>query len=89
MKGYFQTYREFTKTNNWWRKSLGKEKNHKVVIAIYYPFSIVGVAIIYLFLFWAIAMLKDSSKVSYRNSRKYKKVIKEGILFDTVEYHER
>lgn len=28
-------------------------------------------------------------KYPYRYNNKYKKVIKEGILFDTVEYHEK
>jgi preprotein translocase subunit SecF len=51
MKGYFQTYRKFTETNNSRRESLGKEKNHKVVIAIYYLFLLIRVAIIYLFAF--------------------------------------
>lgn len=35
------------------------------------------------------AHVSEKRKYPYRNNPQYKKVIKEGILFDTVEYHER
>lgn len=44
------------------------------------------------FAFMVVGFLKaivDKSKENERHSKKYRKVIKEGILWDSVEYHER
>jgi|GEM_PF-6268879 len=35
------TFKEFTQLNNWWRKIQKKEKQHKVILALYYPFAII------------------------------------------------
>jgi hypothetical protein len=84
----YPTFKEFRQFNDNWRKSQKREPQHKFLVATYYPFAILGIT----FLFILLAMLigsVESSKRSYRYSGKYKKVIKEGVLFDTVEYHER
>ncbi len=90
MKDFFPTYNEFRTFNNKWRQHFNKERQHKFVIAFYYPFAILGLCFLYAIFFWAVESVKgSSSKNNYRRSSKYKKVIKEGLFFDTVEYHER
>ena len=89
MKNMFPTFNEFRKFNNSWRESQKKEHQHKYVVAFYYPFALIGLCLLYGAFFWVIAAVKSSSKYSYRRSDKYRKVIKEGIFWDSVEYHER
>jgi len=90
MKGIFPTYNEFKSFNDDWRKHLNKEPQHKFIVGFYYPFAILGLLLVYGFLFGAISSAKERSRKSYhKNPEKYRKVIKEGIFFDTVEYHER
>ncbi len=90
MKKVFPTYKEFSRFNDCYRLKINKKpRNPKWLKVIYYPFALIGLGLLYLCFFWLIAMVKSSSRTSYRSSGKYRKVIKEGILFDTVEYHER
>ncbi len=91
MKKYFPTYEQFLDFNNDWRKSQKKEHQHKALIALYYPFALIVLCLLYVFIFCIFSKLQSSSYSSkgYRNSDRYRKVIKEGVFYDSVEYHER
>jgi putative salt-induced outer membrane protein YdiY len=86
---YFQTFNEFRRFNNSWRESQKKEHQHKYIVAFYYPFALIGLCLLYGAFFWFIASTRSRSRYSYRTSDKYRKVIKEGIFWDTVEYQEK
>jgi len=67
-----------------------KPINSKRKKYFYFPFVWIGIT------FFGVAILliakyvsSEVSRKPYRYSDKYKKVIKEGIFFDTVEYHEK
>jgi hypothetical protein len=88
MKAY-PTYREFTKClycMQTKRKLIPKWKK-----VIYYGLGLILITFLWLSFYMFLAMLKgsrSSNSVRYPSS-KYKKVIKEGLLWDTYEYHER
>lgn len=85
----FPTYREFSKWHDGYMlKFIKKPRRQKWIKKIYYPFALLGLCIIYSAFFWLFVMVFSAKKRSYRYSNKYKKVIKEGVFFDTVEYHE-
>ena len=88
------TYSEFSKFNDGWMvKYRNKPKNKKWFKIVCYPFALIGWSIILILFYSFISMVvnssRNASRYNYRTDNKYKKVIKEGILFDTVEYHER
>ncbi len=58
-------------------------KQHRVVTAILFPF------VAFSFWFFALAVIGSVDRREYRNNPKYRKVIKEGVVFTTTEYHER
>lgn len=47
MKNMFPTFNEFRKINNTWRESQKKEHQHKYVVALYYPFALIGLCLLY------------------------------------------
>ncbi len=84
----FPTYQEFKSLHNDYRESRKKEHLNPTIVAICYPFFIISL----LLLLGALAFLfssSSSSNNSHKSSRKYKKVVKEGLFWDSVEYHER
>lgn len=88
------SFNEFSRLNDYYRlKIRHKPRNKTWVKLIYYPVFIIVSLLLYAVLFFLIESFKDtlrrSKKYSYRTSTNYKKVIKEGVLFDTVEYHEK
>ena len=88
MRFHLPTFNEFVQFNNSLRERSKKKHQHKILIALYYPFVLMLICLFY----WVISTIntKRKSKLEdYRSSDKYKKVIKEGIFFDTIEYHER
>jgi hypothetical protein len=93
MKDMFLTFNEFRKFNNEWRESQKKEHQHKYIVALYYPFALIGLCLFYgaiiCICVYVYQLIIRERKYSYRNSDKYRKVIKEGIFWDRVEYHER
>lgn len=89
MKNRFPTFNEFRKFNNKWREFNKKEHQHKYLVAFYYPFALIGLLLLYSAFLGLLNKTKEKVKYSYRNSNKYRKVIKEGILWDSTEYHER
>lgn len=54
---------------------------HLLIVAVAYVFGLV--------LLFAIASLVAKAKSEERLSRRYRKVIKKGLLWDSIEYHER
>ncbi len=84
------TYKEFSKFNDMFMLNvMEKPLNKKWVKIIYYPFAIIGLVATYSVIYLLIDASAHSDRTSYKRSDKYRKVIKEGILFDTIEYHER
>lgn len=87
MKPTFRTYRCLYEK----KSTLGT-----AILFIKYCIYLVGVAFVWIFFFILASMVlasiksavNNKSKYSHRNSEKFKKVIKEGVFFDTVEYHE-
>lgn len=90
MKDLFPTYKEFSRCNDYYRlKFKRRPRNPKWLKVAYYPFALLGLLLLYGVFSWAIALVKEQQRYSYRHDSKYRKVIKEGIFFDTTEYHER
>lgn len=90
MDKLFPSYKKFSRYNDWYRLKINKKpRNPKWLKVTYYPFALIGLCLLYGAFFWLIVMVRSSNRTSYRTSDKYRKVIKEGILFDTVEYHEK
>ena len=86
----YPTFKEFCQCNDYWRLKINKKpRNKKWVKIIYYPFALIILTFLFISLFIIIGSIKSGSAKSYRHSGKYKKVIKEGILWDSIEYHER
>lgn len=83
------TFKEFVDNNNRYRNTVGKEKQPVLLLGIYYPFVVIGILLFLLTIYILVASIIRGSRYSYRNSPKYKKVIKEGLFWDSVEYHER
>ena len=83
MKTLFLTYKDFS-------QYMVISKPLKIIL---YPFAIIFHFLFVLFLlillYSLIKNIENRKHKSYRNSKEYKKVIKEGILFDTIEYHEK
>lgn len=90
MKDLFPTYKEFSRFNDYYLLKVKRQpRNPKWLKAIYYPFALLGLLLIYGVFKWMIDLANEQQQYSYRHDSKYKKVIKEGIFFDTTEYHER
>lgn len=71
-----------------------KSKNQR--LAYYIAYSILRFQFVLIFWIWVLLLIilfypssGGGSRKSYRHSNRYRKVIKEGIFFDSVEYHER
>lgn len=80
---YFPTFKSF-------KTFCGKQKiKTTILVVILYPFALIGLALFYCFLISLALMIKGQNKTSYRTSPNYRKVIKEGLFWDTVEYHEK
>lgn len=87
---YYPTLKEFSRFNDYYRlKIRGKTKNKKWMKIALYLLSLLGLTIAFISFCIILASLHSASRKSYRHSSNYRKVIKEGILWDTVEYHER
>ena len=89
-ENYFPSFKQFSRCNDYYRlKIKRKPRNKKWVKVVYYPFVILGLVLLGISLIVLIITIKSHSGKSYRNSKNYRKVIKEGLLWNTVEYHER
>ncbi len=76
-------YKEFSELHdNTIRK--GQKPRNGVIKFIYFIMIMIFIG----FLIFMIKCMVNDSK-PYRTSSKYKKVIKEGVFFDTIEYHEQ
>lgn len=86
------TYKEWSKHSDSYKKLIKQQPRSSFEKKIMYPFVFVLCFILAIIIFSFInsmkQKLKEAERVSYRTSNKYKKIIKEGIIFDTVEYHE-
>jgi hypothetical protein len=88
MKKILFTYNDFVEFHNHWRQNLGRKPRHKVLLAIYYPFALliftftIGMIVLVL-----TSLIGSARKTSHRS--KYKKVIKEGLFWDTTYYIEK
>ena len=75
-------YKEFSEMHNNTIRKGQKPRSH-IVKVVYF-------GLIMMVLGFIIMMAKSiKTQPSYRRDPKYKKVIKEGVLFDTIEYHEK
>lgn len=67
----------------------GRPKASKIIVKILlFPIFLLFSGMILIAISSAINNIKNSSKVKYP-SDKYKRVIKEGLFWDNIEYHER
>lgn len=80
------TFKEFKQVHDSWREFRKKKPINKFFIILLYPFVLI--CSIFLILL-AVGCIASVSQTNYRRSDKYRKVIKEGLFFDTVEYHEK
>ena len=90
MENIFPTYKDFSRFNDWYRLKVSKKhRNPKWLKVIYYPLALIGVFLFHLFVAWVLALIMDSTRKAYRTSGEYRKVIKEGLFWDSIEYHQR
>jgi len=91
MENFLPTYSEFSKFNDGYRlKHRKKPRNPEWLKKAYYPLALIGMLIGGVFLiFIQNSLRKTHRKPSYKTSPNYRKVIKEGVLWDSVEYHQR
>lgn len=74
------------------RKSANKEPFKGYVVVILYILVLTGLALFGLGIYTFIISMRTDDKranINYKKSQNYRKVIKEGLFFDTIEYHER
>lgn len=84
------TFKEFSKFNDKHRFFFKKKPNSKFIKIVYYVPVLIIMTFVFLILKAIVVAHKENKrKYPYRYDSKYKKVIKEGILFNTVEYHEK
>lgn len=86
------SFNAWSDLSDFWRGRQQKEKRSNVFKFLLYPFYIIsGVILMIMFLSFlkSINSAKKRSEERRELSEKYRKVIKEGVLFKTVEYHER
>ena len=91
MENFLPTYSEFSKFNDGYRlKWKRKPRNSESLKKIYYPFALIGVLTLHLCMgFLIIGMMQRKRQPEYKTSSDYRKVIKEGVFFDSIEYHQR
>lgn len=92
MPSLFPTFTEYCYIDNMIRAKRNKPLRKKTTHVIRYPFHLLGLLIIcsaVVTIIPRVPLTRSNSVTNYRTSPKYRKVIKEGIIFDTVEYHER
>lgn len=91
MKELFELLR--LRTFKYFYLSNSKRRNKpfaKLKMYIYYPSYFLFVINCILFLFALVAMVAGSkSESSKYPSSRYRKVVKKGLIWDSVEYHER
>lgn len=83
MKELFKIYSSFFESKE--DKKSKKIKLQILKYVLFIPFLMFSGFVVLLIL----SMKDNAGSKIYRTSPNYKKVIKEGVLFDTVEYHER
>lgn len=87
------TFDEFSKCNDWYMLKINRKPRNPVWIkAVFYPFVVLFcVMIIGVFLIWLaqIKRQKNNQPDHVKNRGNYRKVVKEGFLWDSIEYHER
>ena len=84
------SYKEFSEINDEYMLARNKPVNPKKLKYFYYPFVWLGITFFGLvILLIAKSASQEINRKPYRYSDKYKKVIKEGVFFDTIEYHEK
>ena len=81
------SFRCFSQLSDEWREVRKKKPNPKWKKVLLYPFFLI--VCIFIMIFLVLTFNAIRSRPSYRTSGKYKKVIKEGLLWDSVEYHEK
>lgn len=79
-------FKDFKELHDSWREWRKKKPRNKYLIGFYYPFILICVIAAKVAILCSISSL---DRKSYRRSDKYKKVIKEGLFYDTIEYHEK
>ena len=89
MKEPILTYLELKEFLNKRRLKKNKKPLKKWICIFYYGLAIIGIGLFMFMILLMAVILKSSSRKSYRKSDNYRKVIKEGIFYDSVEYHER
>ncbi len=79
------TFKQFKELHDSWREWRKKKPQNIILIVLYYPF----VLFVFLLLKGIIASILLSYEQKHNRSKKFKKVIKEGLFYDSVEYHEK
>lgn len=81
-------FKDFCRLNDYFRLVILKKKtkNPMWLKMIYFPFFVLFIGVFSLIV---ILLIVSTKQPYYKDSTKYRKVIKEGILFDSIEYHER
>lgn len=83
-----ELFKDFCRLNDRFRLVVLKKKtkNPTWLKIIYFPFFVLFIGF---FAFILRGLIASSRQPYYKDSTKYRKVIKEGLLFDSIEYHER
>ncbi len=82
----FSDFKEFSNSRQKKRK---KAPINKYLLLFYYPFALLFMFILCISFYMVLLSVKNQKSYSYRNSDKYRKVIKEGFFWDSIEYHQR
>jgi hypothetical protein len=89
MNRYFPTFNEFRNFSNKWREPQEKEPRSNFTLILMYPFALMAIFFLYVIFFAIIKSINAITTQKYTFDKKYRKVIKKGWLWDSVEYHER
>ena len=79
------TFKYFSELNDQWRDHVKMPRNKKWLKIVFYPFALLLKAMV----IGMVQRILADVKRKAHHREKYKKVIKEGLFFDTVEYHEK
>ena len=82
------SFSDFVEFNNYWRQKYNKPNQSKVLLGFYYPFALIVFLLTAGLFILFVTSLAGSVKRS-NNRSNYKKVIKEGLLWDTTYYIEK
>ena len=82
----FEFYPKYSSFKEYLKKSDKPMATWKIILL--YPLALLGIFLVTITVISVVKLIANSTPFKYPSS-KYKKVVKEGIFWDTTEYHER